>query len=147
MTDPTTTEQARAVDDRHVARWAAEHPLSAEQVDCVIAVMLKILDGKCKMPEDEKAVMRSLYQAVRIRPPCRLEHDLHRFIAALPGRPDTRTREAIYERRVLAETIISRPVMKAFKAMIRKTGLFDSLRVITPLKLSGLRQGSASRGE
>ena len=36
---------------------------------------------------------------------------------------------------------------KAFKAMIRKTGLFDSLRVITPLKLSGLRQGSAARGE
>ena len=33
-------------------------------------------------------------------------------------------KNAIYERRVLAETAISRPVMKAFKAMIRAEGLF-----------------------
>jgi len=31
----------------------------------------------------------------------------------------------IYEKRVLAETMISRPVMKGFKAMIRQQGLLD----------------------
>jgi len=34
-------------------------------------------------------------------------------------------REHIYEQRVPAETMISRPVMKGFKAMIRAEGLFD----------------------
>ena len=31
--------------------------------------------------------------------------------------------EEIYEHRVLAETMISRPVMKAFKARLRREGL------------------------
>jgi hypothetical protein len=31
----------------------------------------------------------------------------------------------IYEKRLLAETVISRPVMKQFKAFIREQGLLD----------------------
>jgi hypothetical protein len=31
----------------------------------------------------------------------------------------------IYEQRLLAETMLSRPVMKGFKAMIREQGLFN----------------------
>ena len=33
----------------------------------------------------------------------------------------------IVEKRVLAETMISRPVMKAFKSMIREQGLFAGM--------------------
>lgn len=32
--------------------------------------------------------------------------------------------DAVYEQRVLAEMIISRPIMKRFKASIRERGLF-----------------------
>ena len=32
-----------------VRQWVLEHPLSPAHVDCATAVMLKILDGKCKM--------------------------------------------------------------------------------------------------
>jgi len=37
------------------------------------------------------------------------------------------TRERVYEERVLAETTISRPVMKRFKARIRREGLFRAV--------------------
>jgi hypothetical protein len=33
--------------------------------------------------------------------------------------------ERIYEQRLLAETMISRPVMKAYKAMLRSSGILD----------------------
>jgi hypothetical protein len=36
-------------------------------------------------------------------------------------------REQVYEQRVLAETMISRPVMKGFKALLRERGLFAGL--------------------
>lgn len=48
---------------------------------------------------------------------------MHARIAALPSRLDDTAREQVYGERVLAETMISRPVMKAFKAMLRAEGL------------------------
>ncbi|MFD2406831.1 hypothetical protein ACFSVK_15660 [Azorhizophilus paspali] len=52
----------------HVARWAEAHPLSPIHVDCATAVMLKILDGKCKMKPTEKLVMALLYERVKHLP-------------------------------------------------------------------------------
>lgn len=117
----------------HVARWAAAHPLAPAHVDCAVAVMLKILDGKCKMAAEDKRVMTRLYDAVHGRPALRLADglaELHATIAAARRQGaalDEPQRMAIYERRVLAETMISRTVMKAFKAMIRAEGLFDGI--------------------
>jgi hypothetical protein len=34
----------------------------------------------------------------------------------------------VYEKRLLAETAISRPVMKQFKAFIRETGLLEDTK-------------------
>jgi hypothetical protein len=107
----------------HVARWAEAHPLSPGHVDCATAVMLKILDGKCKMREAEKAVMALLYDAVRARPGEKLGDDIHALIADARGNLDEAMKMHVYEKRVLAETAISRPVMKGFKAMIRQEGL------------------------
>ncbi len=108
-----------------VALWALDHPLEPVQVDCATAVMLKILDGKCKMDESEKRVMAWLYDAVKERPGVLLGADIHALIAESRGELDEAQRLAIYEKRVLAETEISRPVMKGFKAWIRAEGLFD----------------------
>jgi hypothetical protein len=106
-----------------VSRWAAAHPLEPAHVDCATAVMLKILDRKCKMSEDEKPLMAALYRAVKHRPGLRLAPEVHAFIAALPPLLDDAAREHVYGERVLAETMISRPVMKAFKGMLRTEGL------------------------
>lgn len=111
----------------HVPDWVASQPLSASDVDCATAVMLKILDGKCKMGAVEKLVMAALYDALRGRQGQRFGADEHALIATARRYADDGMRALIYERRVLAETAISRPVMKAFKAMIRANGLFSGL--------------------
>lgn len=107
-----------------VEQWAKQHPLAPIHVDCATAVMLKILDGKCKMDAAEKVVMTQLYDQVKDCPNHVLEPDIHDLIAQARQQLDDEMVMLIYEKRVLAETMISRPVMKSFKAMIREQGLF-----------------------
>lgn len=108
-----------------IALWVSAHPLAPIHVDCAIAVMLKILDGKCKMQATEKRVMERLYDEVKTQPGLVLEATLHPLIAQARKHPDDTIKNIVYEKRLLAETAISRPVMKGFKAMIRQEGLFD----------------------
>jgi hypothetical protein len=116
-----------ASDADFVARWAAAHPLTPAHVDCATAVMLKILDGKCKMDAAEKVLMAQLYDALQGQEGLLLGAAEHVLIAQARGREDAGLRELIYEQRLLAETMISRPVMKGFKALIRAQGLFARL--------------------
>ena len=109
----------------HVAQWLENNPLSPTHVDCATAVMLKILDGKCKMKIDEKKLMAVLYQQTKHQPGNLLGNDIHQLIKKTGNTPDEEMSNHIYEKRLLAETMISRPVMKEFKALIRKTGLLD----------------------
>lgn len=111
-----------------VVEWVATHPLSAAEIDCATAVMLKILDGKCKMQAVEKVVMAVLYDLVKNQPGVLLGAEVHGLIATARAAADDSMRDQLYEKRVLAETAISRPVMKAFKARIRAEGLFDAMQ-------------------
>lgn len=110
----------------HAARlsdWAVTHLLAPADVDCTTTVMLKILDGKCKMGPRDKDVIPVLYDAIRHRPGQLLGEDMHALIArARDGEREALVAE-IYEHRVLAETAISRPVMKAYKARLREAGV------------------------
>lgn len=108
----------------YIKSWLLNHRLSSEYVDCATAVMLKILDGKCKMPVDEKQVMTLLYEQVKEQPGQLLQQDIHELITVARANLDEPMKLMIYEKRVLAETMISRPVMKTFKAMLRQQGLF-----------------------
>jgi len=119
-------ESASTITATDVAAWVQAHPLVPAEVDCAIAVMLKILDGKCRMDEEEKRVMALLYDAVREQCGQLLGDDMHGLIAQATQAADEVLRAFIYEKRVLAETMISRPVMKAFKARIRQEGLFGA---------------------
>ena len=110
-----------------VAVWLAGNPLSSAHIDCATAVMLKILDGKCKMDSAEKLVMRALYDAVKHQAGILLGADIHALLAESRDNLDEEQRLHIYEQRVLAESMISRPVMKGFKAMLRETGLFEAI--------------------
>ena len=108
----------------YVKYWVQTHPLSPIHVDCAPTVMLKILDGKCKMNTEEKVVMELLYEQVKHYPTHLLSDDIHKLIADSRDHLDDATRMIIYEYRLLVETMLSRPVMKSFKAMIREQGLF-----------------------
>lgn len=108
-----------------VPHWVEAHPMTPTHVDCATTVMLKILDGKCKMNPDEKRVMAQLYDAVKRHPGKLLGADIHNLIFQAREHSDEELKDVIYEKRLLAETMISRPIMKAFKAMIRREGLFE----------------------
>lgn len=104
-------------------QWLQTHELSLKEIDCVIALMLKILDGKCKMNEEDKRLTRELYAHCAELEGEHLKSDLHALIAEAVDHPSPELLELVYEKRVLAETMISRPVMKGFKARLRKEGL------------------------
>lgn len=108
------------------AAWALRTPLEPIQVDCVTAIMLKILDGKCKMDAAEKAAVAAIYAAIQPCPGKLLDPAVHGLIARAGVTPDASLVDEIYEQRVLAETMISRPVMKGFKAWLRAEGMIGA---------------------
>lgn len=113
-----------------ITTWLESSPLSPIQIDCVTTVMLKILDGKCKMRSEEKSVMALLYDQIKNKQGQFLTTETHVLIADARNRceEDEALKMLIYEKRLLAETTISRPVMKQFKAFIREQGLLDDLK-------------------
>lgn len=124
---PTDEDTIRDEVLKNLIPWLQANPLATHEVDCAIAVMLKILDGKCKMKADEKIVMAALYQAVKDNPSDLFGEDIHAVIRRGNNDHSETMKLQIYETRVLAETQISRPVMKAFKARIRQAGIFSCL--------------------
>ena len=108
-------------------QWITSQQLSPIDIDCVTTVMLKILDGKCKMSGPGKVVMEALYDLLRDRSGHHLDGQTHQLIEqSRAGEMSEELRMLIYERRLLAETMISRPVMKAFKARLRADGVIGS---------------------
>ncbi len=107
--------------------WIESQQLSPVDIDCVTTVMLKILDGKCKMSGPGKRVMEQLYDLLKDRTGHHLHGNTHQLIRqARSEAMSDELRMHIYEQRLLAETMISRPVMKAFKARLRADGLIGS---------------------
>ena len=102
--------------------WASSRDFSPQEVDCTTAVVLKILDGKCKMLPGEKTAVLAIYDVVRGQTAPLFDADTHRQIAsARDGSPDS---DAIHALRCHAEAAIPKPVMKAYKAVLR-AGLFE----------------------
>ena len=68
--------------------------------------------------------MTLLYDAVKTSPGRLLVSALHQLIAVARHYVDDAVRNATYETRVWGETVISPPIMEAFKAVNREQGLF-----------------------
>ncbi len=117
---PTSTDNATL--------WAGQHLLDPVLLDCTTTVMLKILDGKCKMNEADKIVIAALYDAVKHRPGRLMGAEYHALIASARQGMNEAMTMFIYEKRLLAETMISRPVMKAYKAWLREQGILQPPR-------------------
>ena len=103
--------------------WAAGQAFSAMEIDCTTAVILKILDGKCKMLPGEKAAVMKIYDVVnagdgKLFGPADLQ-----VISMARKKPEEGIIQRIHELRVYAESCIPRSVMKQYKARLRD-GLF-----------------------
>lgn len=111
----------------HAAARAATAHLDPREIDCATALMLKIIDGKCRMNPAEKAIMALVYDVVKDRPGRHLGAADHALVALARDSRDPDLPARVCERRVLAETMISRPVMKAYKAMLRQVGVLGGM--------------------
>lgn len=102
--------------------WAERSELNGEQLDCVTAVVLKVLDRKCKMPPQEQEAMLAIYDLLHPVTAPRFDMTVHRIIGqALQQQTiDAATASEIHRLRLEAEAMIAKPVMKAFKARLRR---------------------------
>lgn len=102
------------------ALWALQTPLSPSQLDCTTAVMLKILDHKCKMTYEAQEALIAIYQVVKDQKAELFGAEVHALIAQAEQHPTLAVVEQIHAVRVEAEQRIPKPVMKAYKQFLRE---------------------------
>lgn len=103
------------------SQWAATVGFNSEQAVFTTAVVLKILDNKCKMLPGEKLAVMAIYDAIRHL--SSLDSTVHGAISEARLQPSFLTTDAIHRLRIYAEAAIPKPVMKQYKAFLRE-GLF-----------------------
>jgi len=105
------------------AAWAMETTFDPIHLDCITAIMLKVLDGKCKMGAAEKGAITAVYDITRSRPGQGLGDQVHAIIASGRAGQASGLKDeiagAIHAWRVTAESAIPKDVMKNFKKILR----------------------------
>jgi len=105
------------------AAWAMEATFESIHLDCITAIMLKVLDGKCKMGAAEKGAITAVYDITRSRPGQGFGDQVHTVIASGRAMQSTGIADdiaaAIHAWRVTAESAIPKDVMKNFKKLLR----------------------------
>lgn len=101
--------------------WAETAHLDALQRDCVTAVVLKILDRKCKMDADQQEAMLAIYDTLGPATSGYFGEPVHASIekARTQLHMELALSEQIHQLRIDAERNIEKPVMKAFKHRLR----------------------------
>jgi hypothetical protein len=93
--------------------------LDSFERDCAITVALKITDDSCKMDDYEKSVFMALYDALPEQTSLFFDPAVFTVIAQGRKEPSARVFAQIKALREEAMASISRPKMKAFKAVVR----------------------------
>jgi hypothetical protein len=88
------------MNSKNVSTWVAENPPTPIHVDCITAVMLKVLDGKCRMKSDKKTIMATLYQTIKGQPGKLLADELHQLIEQALDNNDDAMKNRIYKQRL-----------------------------------------------
>lgn len=102
--------------------WAETARLDSSQRDCVTAVVLKVLDAKCKMPAEQQEAVLAIYDTLGVYSEGLFGPEVHQQIeqARCCQHLEQPLRERIHQLRLEAEARIAKPTMKAFKARLRR---------------------------
>lgn len=95
--------------------WARDSVFEPSQMDCITTIMLKILDGKCKMDDADKIALSAVYRVIKTRSGQGMEERVHELIAAHGKNPTQASSASIHAWRMQAEERIPKLVMKSFK--------------------------------
>jgi hypothetical protein len=102
-------------DSKAITAWAMQQNFNTQQIDCMTAVMLKILDKKCQMSADVQQLFIDIYQVIEKNESDIFDLEIHSFINQVLRYPDPLSLRHIHELRLYAESAIEKSVMKAFK--------------------------------
>lgn len=103
--------------------WSDTLEFTSSEVDCILALMLKILDGKCKMLRHEQRIIYALYNKVNNRSGEILGEEIRKTIDSAHKSRNKDLADRIHIYRLLAEQEIPRTTMKQFKKMLRCEGI------------------------
>ena len=98
-----------------IEQWAANTHFNLQQVDCLIAIMLKILDGKCKMDEVTQYSVQIIYSQAHQQRSHLFDPAIHTLIEQSLEDMDRLMAKRVHQLRLFAESAIPKPVMKGFK--------------------------------
>lgn len=103
-------------------QWAETAQLDISQCDCVTAVVLKILDRKCKMAAPQQEAMLAIYDTLQPPPSVAFDHSVHQCIEQVRSRQhlDETLYRKVHLLRLKAEADIEKTVMKTFKSRLRR---------------------------
>jgi hypothetical protein len=113
-------EEKNVAEQHPASLWAESAGLPVEYLDCITAVMLKILDGKCKMAQEEKDALIAIYDVTSARKGILFDDQVYQCIEMARRDITGSIKKQIHLLRVNAEAAIPKPVMKSFKAMMRE---------------------------
>ncbi len=88
--------------------------------DCCITVALKISDDSCKMDEYEKSIFMEFYDQLPFQESKFFHSDVYKLITQARTSPNVHIYAEVKKLREDAMDMITRPKMKAFKALARK---------------------------
>ncbi len=106
--------------EEQITNWANSMRFTASDIDCTTAVVLKILDQKCKMESIAKHAVVMLYDILKTQSGHALGPEVHRTIESARYQPTDEVMLNIHKLRVHAESVIDKPVMKTYKQMLRE---------------------------
>jgi len=104
---------------KQAVAWARVKCFSPSDIDCTTAVVLKIIDRKCKMESMDMNTVVVIYDVIKTQTGDRLGENTHQLIEAARTQTTDYLRLEIHKQRVKAESLIDKPIMKAYKKMLR----------------------------
>jgi hypothetical protein len=105
------------------AEWASKQTFNTINIDCITTIVVKILDGKCKMNTGEISAIMEIYDMACFNKGILFREEEHALIREARESSSESALLRIHELRKHAESVIPKPVMKMFKSRLRD-GLF-----------------------
>ena len=103
------------------ALWALGAGFEPIQLDCVTAIMLRILAGRCLMGEAQMNAMAAVYDVVKMRSGQGLGDEVHAIIAAARQGDESSLSVSINDWHARAEAVISKAVMTDFEQLLQSS--------------------------
>ncbi len=107
-----------------------ERELSVADVDCTVAVALKIIDKKCQMDEDSKALFMQLYDAIEGKQSKLFDQNIFLLISQAREKPCLEVLDIIHQKRLYVMDQLNKSVMKAYKRKVRELVNLQSIDTI-----------------